>query len=150
MREDQTFERLFKTYYTPLCNYARAILRDETLCEDIVQGVFEAVWKKGIKDLKHPERYLTRAVKFGCLDHLRSKRREEPNIDPEEILRERPVDERYAAADDERWQKLTFLIARFACSNEGSLFVGQAGGSQLQRNCGFIIHFRENGGASDG
>ncbi len=39
-------EMLFKTYYHPLVNYCRTIVRDEAEAEDIVQQTFVRFWEK--------------------------------------------------------------------------------------------------------
>lgn len=67
------FQNLFEQLYSPLCNYAFAIVKDHDEAEDIVQGVLVDFWNKGDHsaiDVEY-ERYLIRAVKFKSIDVLR-------------------------------------------------------------------------------
>lgn len=46
MKNDQTaFDELFRKYYTPLCRFARLILKDEALAEEAVQETFIKLWE---------------------------------------------------------------------------------------------------------
>jgi len=67
------FHILFKSLYSPLCNYAFKILNDHDEAEDIVQGIFVDFWNKADKStISTPfEHYLVRAVKFKCIDYQR-------------------------------------------------------------------------------
>ena len=69
------FHTLFDELYSPLCNYAFAILKDHDEAEDIVQGIFVDFWNKENKDSisTEYERYLIRAVKFKCIDFQRKE-----------------------------------------------------------------------------
>lgn len=68
------FHNLFNKVYTPLCNYANAILNDADQSEDLVQDVLYNFWKKRdqitVAEDKI-ENYLIRSVKFKCIDHHR-------------------------------------------------------------------------------
>ena len=69
------FQMLFDKLYSPLCNYAFAILKDHDESEDVVQGIFVDFWKKEDKETisVEYERYLIRAVKFKCIDIQRKE-----------------------------------------------------------------------------
>ena len=41
----EEFEKLFKSYYSPLCHYANKFLKDMDLAEEIVQEFFYNYWK---------------------------------------------------------------------------------------------------------
>ncbi len=69
------FQQLFDKFYSPLCNYAFAILKSHDEAEDVVQGIFVDFWKKEDKDAIKVdyERYLIRAIKFKCIDIQRKE-----------------------------------------------------------------------------
>lgn len=71
-----TLKEIFQSYYSPLCNYAYAIIRSKHSAEDIVQSIFIQLWEQNkIDHLIEPEPYLIRCVKYKCLDFLRHKKR---------------------------------------------------------------------------
>jgi len=72
---DKAFEGIFHELYSPLCNYARKIVFSDDVAEDIVQNVFINIWeRKRMQEVDNYEGFLLRAVKFKCIDYLRSKR----------------------------------------------------------------------------
>jgi RNA polymerase sigma-70 factor (ECF subfamily) len=68
----KTFERLFKKYYSSLCNYATKYLKDLNKAEEVVQELFYRLWEKRNKlDINVSlKSYLYRAVYNGCLQYL--------------------------------------------------------------------------------
>jgi RNA polymerase sigma-70 factor (ECF subfamily) len=68
----KTFERLFKKYYSSLCNYAAKYLKDLNKAEEVVQELFYRLWEKRNKlDINVSlKSYLYRAVYNGCLQYL--------------------------------------------------------------------------------
>ncbi len=66
-------KEIFTQYYSPLCNYATKIIADSVTAEDIVQNLFIQLIENNDIDIKKPERFLLRAVKFKCIDYLRTK-----------------------------------------------------------------------------
>ena len=97
----EEFNSLFERLYSPLCNYAFAIIKDHDDAEDIVQSIFVDFWNKEDKsgiEVKI-DNYLIRAVKFKCIDYQRKvavKRKHEAetvhttNIFEEETEEENP------------------------------------------------------------
>jgi RNA polymerase sigma-70 factor (ECF subfamily) len=68
------FESTFKTYYSPLCNYALKVLKAEDVAEDVVQNLFIQLWENNkLEDVKNIEHFLLKSIKFKCIDYLRSK-----------------------------------------------------------------------------
>ncbi len=67
-----TFEKLFRKYYTGLCNYAGKYLKDINKAEEVVQELFFKLWeKRDILDINVSlKSYLYRAVYNGCLQYL--------------------------------------------------------------------------------
>lgn len=67
------FGRVFKDYYRALCYFAGKYVFDKQEAEDIVEEVFEKLWK-GDPDLRnsaHLRSYLYLATKRACIDYLR-------------------------------------------------------------------------------
>ena len=44
--DEKVFEELFKTYYTPLCEYCMRYVSDADMAEEIVQDLFFKMWVK--------------------------------------------------------------------------------------------------------
>ena len=66
------FEKLFKSFYSPLCHYAFRFLKDMNLAEEIVQELFYNYWKN-----RHTmniqisiKSYLYRAIRNNSLKYL--------------------------------------------------------------------------------
>ncbi len=72
-REKEQFEEIFSSHYVSLFKKAKYLISDEIIADDIVQEVFLDFWNRkawqGI-EVKN-ETYLSRAVGFKCIDHLR-------------------------------------------------------------------------------
>lgn len=70
------FDNIFRECYTPLCRFACNILDDIELSQDIVQEVFEEIWKR--KDnliyRKDIENYLFISVRNNCFAYLKRKK----------------------------------------------------------------------------
>ncbi|MGB5990075.1 MAG: RNA polymerase sigma-70 factor [Marinifilaceae bacterium] len=69
----KSFDALFREYYNDLCRFAYTFLRDEHLCDDIVQEVFIHLWERrtSLKEIQSFKSYLFRAVRNKCIDSLR-------------------------------------------------------------------------------
>lgn len=80
---NDSLKDIFDKFYTPLCNYANAILSDKHTAEDVVQSIFIQLWEKNkIQRLENPEPYLLRCVKYKCIDHQRgAKQKYEQSFD---------------------------------------------------------------------
>ena len=70
--DEAAFERMFRTYYDPLCRYVVGYLGDRDAAEDVVQGVFARVWADRshwvVRDLQH---YLYAAVGRAAMSQFR-------------------------------------------------------------------------------
>jgi len=70
------FEEIYNTYFPVLCNYAKSIIKDQTLAEDVVSEVFLKLWEK--RDIALFEgslkSYLYRSVYHQCLNELKHVR----------------------------------------------------------------------------
>lgn len=74
--DESAFNDFFETYYTDLCNFVNAYIRNESVSEDIVQDVFVYIWKNRTNliithSLKH---YLFTSAKNKSLNYLRNLR----------------------------------------------------------------------------
>lgn len=78
----ETFEFIFKKYYSLLCYEARSFIKSEDLTEEIVCDVFTRIWvnretvsiKTSLRD------YLVKAVHNNCIDYYRQLKRQKSFI----------------------------------------------------------------------
>jgi len=72
------FEVLFKTYYVPLCRFARSIVGNSDQAEEIVQEFFYSYWKnrKNIGIKFSIRAYMYKAVKNSALRYLAHRKLE--------------------------------------------------------------------------
>ncbi len=70
------FERVFRNYYSSLCNFAYQFIRDMDSAEEIVQDLFYNYWKKRdkIQITTSLKAYLYQATKNKCLKHIEHNR----------------------------------------------------------------------------
>ena len=73
------FEDLFKSYYSPLCNYVFGIIKDIDQAEEIVQEFFYTYWKnrKEISIKLSLKAYMYKSVKNSALRYIQHKQVEE-------------------------------------------------------------------------
>lgn len=88
-----TFEMVFRDYYTPLVQYGNTLLKDFDETEDVVQQVFISVWEKGSLAGVHTSArsLLYKAVYNACLNRL--KHRKIRSEHAEELKATQPVPE---------------------------------------------------------
>ena len=90
--EQDAFQRVFEMYHKPLCFFATRIVRDDSEAEDIVQEVFEKIWKKNtrIDEGESIDSYLFVAVRNACFTFLKNKRE---RVDLEDVKQNLKVSE---------------------------------------------------------
>ncbi|NWJ53025.1 MAG: RNA polymerase sigma-70 factor [Bacteroidetes bacterium] len=73
----------FDLYYAALCSSANFYVKQPTIAEEIVQGVFVDFWinRKNIPSQSSVKGYLMTSVKHDCLDFLKHKKIEEQYAD---------------------------------------------------------------------
>jgi RNA polymerase sigma-70 factor (ECF subfamily) len=73
----------FDLYYAALCSTANYYVKQPTIAEEIVQGVFVDFWinRENIPINSSVKGYLTTSVKHDCLDYLKHKKIEEQYAD---------------------------------------------------------------------
>lgn len=89
---NRALKDIFDKNYSPLCNYANAIVKDKHMAEDIVQTVFIQLWEnEKIFQLETPEAYLLKCVRNKSINHLKRPQRKKeilmevlPDIEKEE------------------------------------------------------------------
>ncbi|MDR1415731.1 MAG: RNA polymerase sigma-70 factor, partial [Odoribacteraceae bacterium] len=71
--DDDAFERLFRSYYAPLCDYCRGIVGEAEAAEDIVSEVFTYLWKhrEDIHVRVSVKAYLYSSARHGALNLLK-------------------------------------------------------------------------------
>lgn len=96
--DEGVFEKLFKAYYSPLCQYAFTLLKDKDESEEIVQGVFHNFWeKKAQVEIKTSlKSYLYKMVYHLCLNRLKHQKVKEAYLD----YNATQIQQNYASATD--------------------------------------------------
>lgn len=92
--DTREFERLFRQYYFPLCQYAFELIADEEEAEDIVQQFFVQLCKAPEHfHIKNFMLYSHRSVRNGCINFLiRCSRRRYEELDKAmEVQTENPI-----------------------------------------------------------
>ena len=74
--KEVAFDYLFRTRYKNLCRFAATFVIHFDVAEDIVQEVFEKIWKKStrIDEEESIDSYLFVAVRNACFTFLKNKR----------------------------------------------------------------------------
>lgn len=73
--DEKAFEKLFGLFYPSLSIYAKRYIEERTVCEDIVQDVFVALWegRKKLLITTSIRSYLILSVRNHCLNYLRKE-----------------------------------------------------------------------------
>ena len=68
----KAFELLFSIYFARLNDFAKNVVRDDFISQDIVQEVFVKVWEKRAEiESLNLEAFLFRLVRNRCLDYIK-------------------------------------------------------------------------------
>lgn len=71
----KALETLFAVYFPRLNDFARNVVKDNVVSQDIVQDVFVKIWEKRDEvETINLEAYLFRLVRNRCLDHIKHMR----------------------------------------------------------------------------
>jgi len=72
----QSFEQLFRSYYSPLCLFARKYIKDPDDCEEEVQAFFMKLWDKReeIDITTSVKSYLFSSVRNRCLNYIKHQK----------------------------------------------------------------------------
>lgn len=72
MNKTETFIKYYKNNYRKFFNFSRTFISDTEVCKDIVNDVFEFLWKNYESINKDTTTsYLYKIIKNKCLDHLK-------------------------------------------------------------------------------
>lgn len=87
--DGKAFEYLFKIFYSDLCKYARNLVLNESVAEDMVMDVFVKLWESEEKLSIDTSLcgYLFTSVHNRCLNYLTRKRKRFAELKPETIER---------------------------------------------------------------
>jgi RNA polymerase sigma-70 factor (ECF subfamily) len=87
--DQESFEFLFKSYYSGLCKYARNIIHNETIAEDLVMDIFVKLWEAESSLLisSSISGYLYQSVHNHCLNWLTRKHKRFSELNSETIER---------------------------------------------------------------
>ncbi len=70
--DQKALELLFSIYFSRLNDFARNVVKDDVISQDIVQDVFVKVWEKRIViESINLEAYLFRLVRNRCIDYIK-------------------------------------------------------------------------------
>lgn len=84
-RDKKAFEYLFKYYYQDLCRYARKLVRNDSVAEDLVMDVFSRIWESESKLNLNTSvsGYLFQSVHNQCINHITRTQKRFPGLDNE-------------------------------------------------------------------
>lgn len=76
LKSKDYFEKLFKEFYNPLCNYVNRFINDREDCKEIVQNTFLRIWenREQLKITTSVKGYLYRATKNSMIDFIRKNK----------------------------------------------------------------------------
>jgi len=70
--DQKALELLFSIYFPRLNDFARNVVKDDVISQDIVQDVFVQIWEKRAKiENINMEAYLFRLVRNRCIDYIK-------------------------------------------------------------------------------
>lgn len=85
--DQKAFELLFSIYFPRLNDFAKKVVKNDVISQDIVQEVFMKVWEKKGDILNiNPEAYLFRLVRNRCIDYINHLRVVNERLNEIEIL----------------------------------------------------------------
>jgi len=102
----QAFEKLFRSYYKPLCYYADSFLNDMDSAEEIVQNLFYTLWKDRA-DLKIKfslKSYLFQSVQNNAFNHL--KHLQVVDLYRDKVILEEPEASNFSPIDELEYREL--------------------------------------------
>ena len=81
-KDESVFDVIFKYYYSSLCAYALNYVKDDSVAEDIVQGLFVKLWMNtSLKINSSLKSYLFTTVKNVCLDYLKHEKVKQRHVE---------------------------------------------------------------------
>lgn len=73
MGHTQTFDELFRAYYSPLCYFATNFLESEDDAKDLIEDLFLKLWQRqqAFENHQHAQGFLYRSARNACLNFLK-------------------------------------------------------------------------------
>lgn len=114
----ESFEAIYKTYYSRLYYYSFQFIADEETSKDIVNDVFEKIWLQR-DELKADtlSSYLYTLVRNRCLDHLRHQKVEQQYAELYKLIAEEDIDD--SDWYEERMTRIEQIIAELGEPTKG-------------------------------
>ena len=105
---EDSFEMLFRNYFTYMCSFAHKFIPDMDIVKDIVHEVFTNLWEKREDiDLSKPVKsYLFTAVNNKCLNYIRDHKKFNSFEEVSEVFSNRYANENNAAIEGELKEKI--------------------------------------------
>jgi len=128
----QTFEKMFRMYYSMLCAHAHKFVNDKDTAEEIVQDLFYTIWEKKEELIieSSVKAYLYMAVQNRCLKHIGHKAVKEKHKEHHML---NPV---YEEGDNPQTQAQLHEIKQIIVSTLDS----------LPKRCSYIFRLNRNEG----
>ena len=107
--DQRAFERVFRMFYVPLCDYAAMILGEQAEAEDVVQDLFMHIWRSRveIEVQDSVKSYLFTSVRFRALNVLKHRKIEQHYVN--EILQDEDAELYYMrSVIEEETRRLIF------------------------------------------
>ena len=110
-REQQSFDNLFRKYYTPLLHFAMQYIPDKADCHDIVNDVFEEVWRN-YSDIKesNSKSYLFTCVRNRCIDFLRKDKQYAKYANTVEYMSQQYIYEEHLLEDEDNTMIINMVL----------------------------------------
>ena len=83
LQNEETFNLIFRTYYSSLASFAKGYVEEKETAEEIVQDVFTRIWENAdsIEIRTSIKSYLYGAVRFACLNVLKHEKTRKKYLD---------------------------------------------------------------------
>ena len=105
----ESFDILFKKYFTPLCRYTVQFVKDYSIAEELVQDVFIYFWnqREEIKISKSIASYLFTSARYRSYTHFRNETSRKEN---EKIFCEGLENDESAVNDEKDFYEIAVVI----------------------------------------
>jgi len=105
----ESFDILFKKYFTPLCRYTVQFVKDYSIAEELVQDVFISLWnqREEIKISKSIASYLFTSARYRSYTHFRKETSRKEN---EKIFCEGLENDESAVNDEKDFYEIAVVI----------------------------------------
>ncbi len=139
------WRKFYKDYFTPLCNHAYKIIKDESASSDIVQDTLIKLWESNTKfeNIKTLTVYIYKAVNNSSLNYIRNKNTEDTRLKQWSFINLDISNEAFSSiVTEEVVRKLRSLIMTLPKDRREVLFMSMSGmkGEEIAEELGVTIH----------